>query len=400
MARPLAAGPLSLAEPPPVPVSAGAVVFDLAAPEDEAEVRRLLGENPLPGEVTVALEREGAGAAAGDLEGDFHQLLVARQAGSGRLVGMASRAVAEVFLNGRPRRVGYLGQLRLAAPWRRRRRFLQSAFGFLRRLHEDGRAPFYFASLMADNRAAHRLLTAGLPGLPVFCELAELVTLVVPVPVAVPAAVRWRRRPPPVPLETGSRQRLDETAACLERHARRHQLARRWTAADLLSPRRTPGLSPEDFVLATDGTRVIGCAALWDQRSFKQTRVVAYAPALARLRPWLNLAAPWLGTPRLPAVGEVLRQAFVSHLAVDGDQPEVALALVEALCRRAARRRLDYLVLGLPAASPLLPVLRRRLRPREIHSVLHAVHWAEDEGARKLLDGLESLPFHAEVAVL
>lgn len=389
MARPLAAGPLSLAEPPSVPVSAGAVVFDLATAQDEAEVRRLLGENPLPGAITVALEREGA---ADGVEGDFHQLLVARQGGSGRLVGMASRAVADVFLDGWPRRVGYLGQLRFAAGWRRRRRFLQDAFEFLHRLHQDGRAPFYLASLMADNRAAHRLLTAGLPGLPVFRELAELVTLVLP--------VAGRRRAPPVPLETGSRQRLAETAACLERHGRRHQLASRWTAADLLSPRRTPGLSPEDFVLATDGGRVIGCAALWDQRSFKQTRVVAYAPALARLRPWLNLAAPWLCIPRLPPVGEVLRQAFVSHLAVDGDAPETALALVEALRRRAARRQLDYLVLGLPAASPLLPVLRRRLRPREVVSVLHAVHWPEDEAARRLLEGLGSLPFHAEVAVL
>ncbi len=82
-----------------------------------------------------------------------------------------------------------------------------------------------------------------------------------------------------------------------------------------------------------------------DLRAYKQVVVRGYAPALARWRWWL----------RLPPVGTVLPIAYVSE---QGDRPPPD-------CR--------WLVLGLPASHPKVPVLRQKYRPLEYESILYVV---------------------------
>jgi hypothetical protein len=83
-----------------------------------------------------------------------------------------------------------------------------------------------------------------------------------------------------------------------------------------------------------------------DQRAHKQIVVRGYSPALARWRWWL----------RLPPVGTVLPVAYVSD---DGDEAPPD-------CR--------WLVMGLAASDPLVPMIRRKYRPRIYESLLYVVH--------------------------
>jgi uncharacterized membrane protein YgcG len=402
------------------PGAAPETAVTLATAADEPELRRLLRDRPMDGEIRVTLEREPDASLAAAVEGEPHATIVARRR-DGSLRGMGSRAVADAFVNGLPCRLGYLGQLRLDHGERRAGllRLLAAGYDGLRRLRAPEEAPFDLTAVLADNRAARRLLGAGLPGLPAYVEVGAFTTLVVPGtrrrgsgPAAAPA-------PPGVRIERGDPARMPEVAACLERNRRRYQFAPRFSAAQLLSPVRGRGLSPGDFQLAISsgsgassgsggsgasggsgsrgdsGGRVVGCLALWDQSGFKQVVVRGYGRRLALLRPALNGLSPLLGTPRLPAAGETLPHAFVSHVAVDGDDPEVFAALFAA-ARRAAAGRFLYLVAGFAARHPFLPVLRRRAR--EVQSVLYAVCWGE-EGS-KAVAALDGRMPHLEVALL
>lgn len=379
---------------------------DLASPTDEPALRRLLREHPMAGEIRVTLEREPDLAIAAAVEGDSHATIVARRR-DGSLCGMGSRSVAGAFVNGRPCRLGYLSQLRLDPRARRHaglRRLLAGGYQRLRAVGAAGEAPFDLTTVVADNRPARRLLEAGLPGLPTYVELEPFVTLVLPVPRA-PAGWRdrVRRRPPAAPmppagvvLARGTPACMGEVAACLERNRRRYQFARRFTAAQLLSPVSSRGLVPHDFHLAI-GARgeVVGCLALWDQSSFKQVVVRGYGRRLRLLRPVLDLLAPLLGTPRLPAPGEPLPHAYLSHVAVDGDDPGVFAALLAA-ARRAAAGRFLYMVAGFAERHPFLAACGRRAR--RYRSVLYAVCCREEgTAAVAALDG--RIP-HLEVALL
>jgi hypothetical protein len=147
--------------------------------------------------------------------------------------------------------------------------------------------------------------------------------------------------------------------------------------------------------------------ALWDQNAFKQTIVHGYAGALAHLRPFVNVAAPLWRMPRLPAVGEPLRQVYLSHLAVEGHDPVLFQALIDTALADAGRRGFALALTGLAARHPLAAVLTRRYRPHEYRAILHTVHWpgedAEMNGPASLLSQLRlphaGLP-HVEIAVL
>jgi hypothetical protein len=357
---------------------------ELATVADEPELRRLLRDNPMEGAIRVSLEREPDAFLAASIEGHPHASVVARHPEDGHVLGMGSRAVVDAFVNGEPRRVGYLSQLRVERSSRGRRHLLSRGYARLGALRAPDEERFDFTTIIADNAPALRLLNAGVPGLPSYRLLETLVTLVIPT---------WPAPRPARGVERADGARLAAVADCLQRNGRRFQLARRWTAEDLASADRCRGLSPDDVFVATMGGRVTACAALWDQRAFKQVVVRGYGPTLSRVRPLYNLAARLLRAPCLPDVGAALPHAHLSHLAVDGDDPVVFEALLAAALREAGRRGLAYVVAGFSERHPLLAVARRLRRCREYCSLLHIVHG----GPPPELDGRVA---HLEVATL
>ena len=375
--------------------AAGTVRMEPALPGDEPAIRRLLRETPFAGAVSLSLEREPDFHRAASVEGDRHDVVVAR-AGDGALVGLATRSVRTAFVNGAPARLGYLGQLRAGGIGRGNVRAIRDGFRLLRAARRPDETAFDLTSIVSDNRPARRLLEAGLDGFPTYRPLGDLLTLAL-----VPRA---RHRAPAAGLTVGpaTAARLPEVAALLAAHGARRQLAPCLTAADLASAERARGLAPGDFLLVERSGRLVGCAALWDQRAFKQAVVRGYAPLLAAARPLLQVIARPLGLPRLPPVGTPLAAAFLAFLAIDPAAPRVDAeavldALLDAALAGAAARGLTALLLGLAAeGEPLLAVARRRAH-RPYRSTLYAVHLEDGAAAAAALDGRALGP---EVATL
>jgi hypothetical protein len=371
------------------PAVAAPFTCALATAADEPEVAALLRRVSFPGDVRLTFEREPSPIAAGAIEGDVHQLLVARDRITGALAGVGSRSERTLFVNGRPMTVGYLSQLRVDPSCRRLRSLMAAGFAFCRQLHEAGAAAFYLTSIVADNGAARRLLIgARRRPAPQLAAVDELRTFVL--------STR-RRLPPPVAglrLEPGSPGRIAEVAACLDRNLRRFQLAPRWTAADL-GGGRTSAPAIDDFVVAVRDDRVVGCAAIWDQRRLRQVVVRLYSRRTALVRPVLNLVAPWLDLPALPPVGQVLALGYLSHVAVDDDRADVFAALVAAQCRRARARGLAQVAAGFVPRHPFHAVLTGLGGARTYDSTLYVAAW--DEDPRPAFDGSVAQP---EVALL
>src|SRR5205823_3143852 len=110
------------------------------------------------------------------------------------------------------------------------------------------------------------------------------------------------------------------------REQREFQFAPRWSAAELQVLFKDNGAASR---MLFHENRLVGCAALWDQCSFKQAVVARYARRLSLARPVLNWAAAATGrSVMLPQAGDVIPQAFVSHLLTPGDAPGATAQLV------------------------------------------------------------------------
>ncbi|HXI72548.1 MAG TPA: hypothetical protein VNN22_19570 [Verrucomicrobiae bacterium] len=360
-------------------VHTGRLPFALATPADDADIRRLLRENPMPGQITLTLEREPDYFADADLPGTEKQTIIANE--GGRMVCVGNCSIRERFVNGQPRRVGYLGGLRLDSRATGRFDILRRGYEFFRELQTDKPADYYFTSIAADNLPARKFLERGLPGMPAYEFAGEFVTLLIGTPGTVPArcGVDGKLTVPGVP-DTGA------LFANLHDVNRSFQFAPCWTT-DEITALRPLGLRSEDFQIISTGRSVITCAALWDQRAFKQTVIRGYSPWLAMARPAVNFAARIIGKPRLPAAGSVLAHAFVSHLAVEPENPDALIALIAKLRMCAAGRRIGFLMLGLAANDPRLTLLRRKFNGREYRSRIYVVRWPGLGGSASELDG-------------
>jgi hypothetical protein len=227
--------------------------------------------------------------------------------------------------------------------------------------------------------------------MPTYRFIGEFVTLVMRVRVRT-----WQRIARP---QDHSSPQAREVADLLQRFGRRRQFATHWMEEDLTSGATTPGLNLSDAYMARGASgRLVACAALWDQRATKQMVVCGYAPHLARMRRILNAVARLIRQPLLPAMGQPIRAAYLSHLAIDDRAPEQSLMnLVDAVHSTAAARGVDYLIAGLPRNEPLLASIKHRFGGRELLSRLYAVYWPDGRDAVRELD---DRPVWPEVALL
>ena len=381
-------------------VRADGVTFELATPADDAEIRRLLRENPMPGDVSISLEREPDASIAAAVEGDEHHTIVARDpAEPSRLMGMGSVSVRDVYLNGHVTRAGYLGQLRLDRRYRPRASIVVGGYRLFRRLHEALGVGLYLTSIAADNRIATRFLERSLPGMPVYRPLDIFVTSLI-------ESGAGRQRP-----VRGLDTRLtglDDVPLileCLARSGRRHQFAPVWTAASLQARMAAEEI---DFLVAYRGHdqgRVIGCIARWNQSAYKQAVVRSYSPRMARWRPWINFASRLTHGPYVPPVGTKLNLEYLSHVAVDDDDAEVFARLLDAACDPGERWSEDlgngHFVLGLSERHPLLAAIPRCFSRHTYRTRLYAVHWPDDPAGVAAAEALDlSRICQPEVALL
>src|SRR5205814_1515182 len=133
------------------------------------------------------------------------------------------------------------------------------------------------------------------------------------------------------------------------------------------------------FQTISDDKRVIGCAALWDQRAFKQTVVRGYSARLKRLRPLINVFAKLSGRIRLPSCDSNLSNAFLSPIAVPEHEHSALLALINQSLSTARQRRIETVTLGFAMNDSRLEIVRREFRCREYRTRLYRVRWPELE---------------------
>ena len=366
------------------------LTFEAATEATESQLRQLLRNNPLTGDIRVSLEREPDAFHAAGISGDDFQMMLAFGGEPQRLIASGGRFELETYINGVEQRIGYFGELRAQGGLKARRKLLLGSYQAMRRFHEAGDVSFYLTTIIEDNHRARRLLEAGLGDMPTYQPLETMVTM------TIPAKLGARRRSS-LRIVPGHDQRLIDIAAKLAEHGTSYQFHPVWSEETLRSPVRCRGLAPGDFLICQRGDRVRGCLALWDQRAFKQTVIRGYSPRLGRVRPLLNIIAPVIGRPRLPAPGARLESAFLSHVAVDEDDEETLIALVASSCEQAMKKDIDYVMISFATRNPLAKVVRKRFPCHEYVSVIYVVYWEDGAQAVSQLD--DRIP-HPEVAIL
>lgn len=362
---------------------------DLATAGDDAAIRGLYRSQPMPGRISVAFEREPDFSLGCRVTGEDCQIVVARTCDDGEIAGVACRSGRQVYLNGCEQRIGYLGQLRIDERFRGRW-LVSRGFGLLKQLHDCDPLPAYLVSIVDGNQEATGVLVRNRRKIfPSFHAVADFRTLAVSAGGYKPALAR------DASIAGANARQLGEVAAFLRSCGARRQFFPVWTEEKLRGLTEL-GLRIEDLRIMRRNGEIVGVAGLWDQSSYKQTVVHGYSGWMRAAAPIYNLSAPWLGRAALPRPGEKLRSAYAAFICVADDDEDVFAALLRELYNLARFRGFEYLLIGLDARDPLLPVAREYAHVA-YPSRLYLAEWP-DGGL--VYEQLDRRPAYVDIAAL
>lgn len=327
------------------------VVIDLAGPADDEGIRGLMGRQVMPGRVRLALPREPDFSLGCAVAGDDCRVVVARSRESREVVGVACRAVRRVFVNGRERRIGYLGQLRVDERFRGRW-LVARGFSLLAGIDRADPLPAYLVSIVEGNdEAAGVLVKRRRPSFPAFHEVARYQTL------ALPLRRARASLPGSAAIAPATEDQLPDLVRFLRAEGARRQLSTVWSETDVRGLSAL-GLRIDDILIARDAGRIVGVMALWDQTGYKQAVVRGYSGWL-RMVAAISSAGPFKASrPLVPGVGDEIRSAYAALISIARDDAALFARLLREVYARARARRFDYLLVGLDARDPLLKAAR------------------------------------------
>ncbi|RMH68837.1 MAG: hypothetical protein D6675_14770 [Gemmatimonadetes bacterium] len=364
--------------------------FRYATPKDDPEIRELLRTVPVPGAVPVTYEREPNYFLGCGVMGQTCQVLISRHTASGKLAGIACRAIRPMYVNSEVRQIAYLSQLRVH-PQFQGYWITSKGFRFLRQVHDDHPAEGQLTTIIEGNRLAKSVLVdKPRRHFPVyrwwdrFCVLAIVVT-------------QFRKDfktyqdfENSVPTASD----LPEIIAFLNKHGAKRQFFPVYTTSDFAESPLTRDFQPADFRLVRRQGQIAGVMGYWDQSQFKQTVVQGYTGMLRGLRPFYNAIMPFVGHPRLPEVGKPIRYSYASFWAVKEEDPTIFDHLLRAIVALAAERHQAYVMIGLSTRDPLF-ALARKWRHIPYYSHLYTVTW--NDGA-PFHEQLDSRPPYLDIA--
>ncbi len=363
--------------------------IDLATPDDDAAIRGLLRRQPMPGTVRVTFEREPDFSLGCRVTGEDCCVLVARAEDSGEVAGIACRSSRRLFINGQEQRLGYLGQLRVDDNFRGQW-LVSRGFSLLKQMHDQDPLPGYLASIVDGNPEAVGVLVHHPRKLfPTFHEVADYCTL----------AISVRRAKPPVSCAA----RIAPTRVCdvaelvrfLRTNGAQRQFFPAWTEESIRGL-TSLGLRMRDVCIAWHKDEIVGVAGLWDQSAYKQTIVRGYSGWLKAAAPFYNAGAPLFGRAALPRPGEELRSAYAAFICIANDDTGVFAALLRELYNQASLGKFDFLLIGLDARDPLLPIAREYAHV-QYASRLYLAEWPEGGSLHEQLD---QRPAYVDIATL
>ncbi len=362
--------------------------FRLASEAEDGALRAVLRQAHMPGNMSLVFSREPSFFTAERAGSVRHQTLIYQDQASGKITGIGGRSIRKLYIDGTQKTVGYLSSLRLL-PEVRSSMTLVRGYKFLRGLHGDGEVPYYFTTILDENRYAKLILESGRASMPSYVPVGMFVTYLIPLRKKVSCKLRHE-------VLSANEDALPEAHGCLSEWNSRHQFAPAYTLDDISGQTELlPNFSFGDLYVCKERGEVVGTLGVWDQQSFKQTVVTDYSAKMKAVRPFYNGIARLRGHPTLPSVGESVRFVHAAFVSSKDDNLEVFGSLIDKACSDWSGRGHDYLLVGLSEGHKLAAVARK-MALRELKSRIYLVHWPEE----KVILPENGKVVHLEVATL
>lgn len=323
----------------------------LAHLSDNPALLRLLGVAQPSRGVMLTFERAPDYFHSVAVTHEVPHVVVAERCSDGEVVGVASFGTRRLFIDGQVQAVRYGSDLRIATELQGSRLIIYLTRAVREVLQEHG---WYQAIILEENQRTRAVLEGARAGLPMYRPHVGLETWTL--------SGRKNTAAKNTALQVRKAQADDIPAmnAFLQLMAVHYQFLPAYDFSGLLAGAPYfKGLTLDDFLLVSDEHGLRGMVGLWNQKSFKQTRVVGYNALLTLLRPFYNVWARLAGGFVLPPAGDVFDYRVMHSLLTAPDDASAFNTLLDAAWDEGRRRGCSSLTLTLADTDPRRRTLNR-----------------------------------------
>lgn len=331
----------------------------LATREDNPAIVRLVNRIYQNGLIRLGFQRNPDFFIGQGVIGDEHVLtVIVDDEKPNELAGLTNMAGRDLYISGQRRRVWYSGDTRVDFPYRRRglaeemfkvQKQYRSTTELLQGIVlKDNTAPLDAARNTAEGVLFDYWISHDIETSFIFTRKIKP---------RIPAGVELRR---------ASAADVPAMQAFFDAEApRRNGYPCYDFAAMLKGDPYYAGIKIDKYILALRGGKIIGITGSWDQKGFKQTAVLGYKPALAALRPLVNLWFGLVGGMQLPPPGGMLNYLTLHTVLIANDDQDVFRALIDWIMANDGQK-VDALSVALTEGDPLIAVPRTYKRQKLI----------------------------------
>jgi hypothetical protein len=265
----------------------------LATQADNHAILGLIGQPQPSNGVNFAFERLPDYFTSAHISHQQPHTLVVERRDNKEVVAMVNMGFREVFVDGEPQQIRYGSDLRIAPEYQGSRVLI-----YINRAVRDCVQDTWYQSVILDeNDKSRGALEGGRAGLPLFKPMGSILTHTI---------TGVKRSFLHTNLPRATINDVEDMNAFISKMSEYYQFLPNYDFRELaIGASYFNGLTLSDFLLLRDEQQNIrGLVGLWNQKAFKQTRVVDYSRSVALFRPLYNAWSLLSGGFVLPAKGD------------------------------------------------------------------------------------------------
>jgi len=336
------------------------IEFVYATEADNGRIHDLIRRTPQRGIAELNFERKPDYFFGARVSTQSVMVILAIEKASQEVVGIYSLGDRWVYVNGVKQNIRYASDLRIALQYRKGQ-LLPLIFEEIKKLDKGGE--YVQSVILADNAASLTAMLRKSPGGPTYHPYLSMNTYVI--------------------------STLFDRVSSLNLEVRRateHDVVRMQALFDVEAPKKQfypvydfarIGVDPyyrdlqvSDYFLGFLDGELVGIIGTWNQKGFKQTRVVDYAGWMAALRPFYNWWSCLFGGFPLPRKGHTVRYTGTHCLIIRDNDPVVFASILKAVRLDLRRKGEQTMIVGLCDNDPL-----RLAMDRFVHKIMRTNHY-------------------------
>lgn len=319
---------------------------------DDESIRRLLGAPQPSALLALGFERSPSYWQAAHVSHVEPDIIVAEHCATAEVVAVVNMGSRPIFVNGTRHNVRFGSDLRVAPEHQGGRLLLYINRVLKKTLGDKG---WYQTIILSENERSRAVFAqGGRAGIPFYTQNASVSTFTVTGQKAETAST--------LTVRTATPDDVPAMNAFAQQMATYYQFLPAYDFAGVqCGDSYFRGLSLQDFVLVERAGQLCALGAVWNQKSFKQTRVMAYQPLIRIVRPFYNAWNYLRGGLHLPPTGGLLDYRLAHSPLCAPTDAEAFSTLLQALwqrCRQQGGRALSFSLAGRDPRQTVLKQFR------------------------------------------